>query len=237
MLKTILFDVGGTLIDNESWKSTVDRAAYKAMTNFGFNIGAKEFAEAFGRAVNDYDQVNNKSQKMHGGMDFVMRRLEKYLGISLSEEQEKLFKDKMERHRLDNIKLLDSADAILSDMANKYDMYVVSRGEGRIVRAMLKRLGIGSYFKDIFITGEMQADKESGRMFRLVIEKTHIEPKETVMIGNELEADGACMQFGIPFCFIDRLGVNPDKGYTFKIGNLDSINSILNFLNENIGEQ
>ena len=49
------------------------------------------------------------------------------------------------------------------------------------------------------------------------------------MIGNELEADGACMQFGIPFCFIDRLGVNPDKGYTFRIGNLDSINSILAF--------
>ena len=72
MLKTILFDIGGTLIDNESWKSTVDRAAYKAMIDFGFNIGAEEFAEAFSRAVNDYDQVNNKSQKMHGGMDFVM---------------------------------------------------------------------------------------------------------------------------------------------------------------------
>lgn len=85
---------------------------------------------------------------------------------------------------------LDGALAILEELYKKYNLYIVSNGfaktqHGRISAGNLKR-----FFKDIFISQEIGADKPAKEFFDTVFSRIpDFDRDETIIVGDSLSSD------------------------------------------------
>ncbi len=228
MIKNILFDVGGTLIDSDSWKRTADEETYRIARSMGFEMNRKEFDTAWGRALGEYDKEKGKNPNLHGGITFSLKAIFRTLGIDIAPSRLEEMKRRLEEYRVKNSTMLDGSDIVLKNLHRRYKLYAVSRGEGRVMRMLLSYHKLDKFFDNIFISEEANADKKSGKLYEYVLVTMKLIPNECLMIGNEIVADGKCMDFGIDFCFVDRGGTDARDGYTLKVRNLNEIEGIIN---------
>ena len=90
---------------------------------------------------------------------------------------------------------------------------VISRGQDAadIQREKLDSTGIGKYFTEIIISGEVGYGKPDTRIFQLMTSRLNVAPEQTWMIGNSLNSDmsgarAVCMKTA----WVNREGKAPD---------------------------
>lgn len=86
--------------------------------------------------------------------------------------------------------VLENSPAILAELSQKADLYVVTNGLAQTQYRRLEDSGLLPYFKDIFISGDMGFHKPMKEYFDLVFDKIPgFEPKDAVIIGDSLTSD------------------------------------------------
>jgi putative hydrolase of the HAD superfamily len=90
---------------------------------------------------------------------------------------------------------------------------LLSNGSPDLQRLKIEKSGLGAYFSDIFISGEIGWKKPEREIFDYCLAALAWDPKETVMIGDSLKSDilGA-KNSGIASIWINREGM-PLDGY------------------------
>ena len=85
---------------------------------------------------------------------------------------------------------MPGAEQLLKDLASRYDLYLASNGAAAVQHPRLDAAGIRPYFKGIFISEEVGADKPSKAFFDACFAAIPgFRSEDAVMVGDSLTSD------------------------------------------------
>ena len=85
---------------------------------------------------------------------------------------------------------MDGAEDFLECAARRYRLFLASNGTEYVQRRRIELSGIGRFFENIFISGEIGFNKPAPEFFNIALEKCGgLEAGECVMIGDSLSSD------------------------------------------------
>lgn len=102
-------------------------------------------------------------------------------------------------------KLVDGARKVLDYLHGRYDMAIITNGFKEVQYDKIIKSGLSKYFRKIFISEEVGAQKPKKEIFEYAIKSMNAPKNSSLMIGDSWDADivGA-MNFGI-----DQIYYNP----------------------------
>jgi putative hydrolase of the HAD superfamily len=79
---------------------------------------------------------------------------------------------------------------VLSELAPRYELAIVSNFDGRL-RMIIEHLTISKYFRHVFLSSELGADKPDPQIYRRALELSGFAPNEVLHAGDDPERDWA----------------------------------------------
>ena len=190
MIRTILFDINGTLTDILTDES--DYAAYRTTANFlsyyGVDISPETLKEEFFR-------LNRQQRKMS---------CEEYPEF----DSQAIFADIITNHRTrfipDEPMLAKTASVVyrsatryklelysgvwdvLSNLSKKYQLAAVSDGQSLWAEPELKAVKLDRFFKFVLVSGDFGYRKPDRRLFDNALKRAGCLPEEVIYVGNDM---------------------------------------------------
>ena len=228
MIRTILFDLDDTLLDFKA--SERDALRYTLAS-----LGLEPTDEILAR----YSVINQKQwelleKKLLTRDEVLVRRFlllfEEY-GICADACQAQ----EMYHHRLSQGHYyLPGAEEVLEQLQKEYDLYVVSNGTAAVQDGRIKSSKIDRYFKDIFISERMGADKPDPAFFEACFARIpHFKKEEAVIIGDSLTSDiRGGNNVNVRTCWYNPHGLPKKEGITadYEIRALSEIPALIKTL-------
>lgn len=197
MIKGLLFDLNGTLIDictNEE-----DFHTYRVTANFldyyGVKITPEQLKDKF-FALNHRQRKESKEKFPEFDVAEIFYEIIENYTVNASEKscEEKYFLAETvsrvfraaSRHHL---ALYDGVKDILDIFKNKYKMGAVSDGQKLWAEPELESCSLEGYFSFVLVSGFLGFRKPDKRMFEMAIEKMGLPPEEILFIGNDMYRD------------------------------------------------
>ncbi|TRZ44248.1 YjjG family noncanonical pyrimidine nucleotidase [Robertkochia solimangrovi] len=103
--------------------------------------------------------------------------------------------------------LFEDAFEILNYLKYKYDLHIITNGFQEVQSAKLRNSGIESYFKIIMSSEFAGVKKPNPYIFKLAMKQAGAVPENSVMIGDNLDAD----VHGAISCGMAAIHYNPGK--------------------------
>jgi putative hydrolase of the HAD superfamily len=82
---------------------------------------------------------------------------------------------------------------VLEALAARYELAVVSNFDGRL-RVVFEHLALSKYFRHVFISSELGADKPDPLIYRRALEVSGLKPSEVLHAGDDPERDWAAAE-------------------------------------------
>lgn len=194
-LRAVIFDLGGTLMyERASWHNITaqgDEALTKYLINQGMELNISTFPVEFRRRLGEYFAQREKDL-LETSYTFVLIELLKDKGYTN-------LPDDVIRKALDSLFTITQTNWALEDDSlptlkklekDGYRIGLISNaGDDQDVHQLLRRFGISSYFDFILTSAACSYRKPHPRIFELAIAKWYFLPSETVMVGDNLDAD------------------------------------------------
>jgi putative hydrolase of the HAD superfamily len=125
-------------------------------------------------------------------------------------------------------KLFEHTSEVLKYLKRKYRLYILSNGFTDTQNKKMKLAGIFGFFDYVFTSEKTGSSKPSPGIFRYALEYVSATPKDSLMIGDELEID----ILGARDCGMDQVYFNPSRKphkekITFEIVSLAELMKIL----------
>ena len=93
---------------------------------------------------------------------------------------------------------------VLEKLSPRFQLAVISNFDGRL-RMILEQLGVSKFFKHVFISSELGADKPNSEIFRRALDVIQLEPNEVLHVGDDPERDWkAATAAGLSIFQLDR---------------------------------
>ena len=95
--------------------------------------------------------------------------------------------------------------ALVDDLRERAPVAVVSNGSGRVQRAKLDRAHLTASLPDVFLSGEVGAEKPDPRIFRAALACVDRAPEEVLHVGDDPERDIAgAARLGLSTCWVSH---------------------------------
>ncbi len=207
MLKAIFFDAVGTLF--YLTKTVGDHYAIVA-AEVGLKLNAKKLDAAFysawkqmpPREAIDGPRENDDKDWWRELVDLVLKEAAPTI-------------DELDRDNFFEVAYEHFAEAgvwesypevvdVLEQLRPHLALAIVSNFDGRL-RVILERLGISKYFRHVFVSSEIGADKPDPEIFRRALEFLEVQPRDTLHVGDDPERDWrAATDAGLSIFQLDR---------------------------------
>jgi len=93
---------------------------------------------------------------------------------------------------------------VLEKLSPRFQLAVISNFDGRL-RMILEQLDVSKFFKHVFLSSELGADKPDPETFRRALNLIHLEPNEVLHVGDDPERDWkAATTAGVSIFQLDR---------------------------------
>src|SRR3984893_13743982 len=93
---------------------------------------------------------------------------------------------------------------VLESLCPRFQLAVVSNFDGRL-RMILGQLGVSKFFKHVFLSSELGADKPDPEIFRRALNLIHLQPNDVLHVGDDPERDWkAAAAAGLSIFQLDR---------------------------------
>lgn len=226
MIKTILWDLDGTLLD---FQAAEHAAIQECFRQFGLGECTDEMVARYS-AINDrWWKLLESGRKTKP--EILTGRFEEFFrseGICCDRIPE--FNMDYQLRLGDTIRFNDDGYALIGHLRGRVKQYVVTNGTFVAQEKKLARSGLGALFDGVFISDCIGAEKPSKAFFDAVFGEIGFDGEETVIVGDSLTSDirGGC-EAGIRTCWynpkgqINHLGVRVD----YEIRNLWEIENLL----------
>jgi 2-haloacid dehalogenase len=131
----------------------------------------------------------------------------------------------------ENSQLLDGALGLVSGLAARLPLVLVTNGIGRVQRRRFRRSPISRYFQTVIISEEAGFAKPDPRILEPALNKLNIGASEALLIGDSVSSDMACARnAGMDFCWYNPDSLPSPADYTprFIVKELADIAALLN---------
>ncbi len=186
-IKHIFFDLDHTLWDFET---NSDLAFEKAFKNLNFNVDLHKFLNYY-RPINQKywkwyrEEKVTKDQLRHGRL----RETFEILKISTTPDLLEAMALEYIRVLPENNQLFEGTLEILEHLSLKYQMHIITNGFHEVQHHKLEKSGIAKYFNEIITSESVGFQKPHPAIFEYAIKKVNTTPQESIMIGDNWEAD------------------------------------------------
>ena len=130
---------------------------------------------------------------------------------------------------------VDGAPRLLMTLSQKYPLYIASNGTTLVQTSRIASSGIGRYFKAVFLSEQLGADKPHTEFFeRATGQIEGYNPSEAIILGDSITSDmQGGINAGMHTCWFnphhrDNHGITPE----FEITDLSQFDAVLQKLNE-----
>lgn len=238
MMRAVLFDLDGTLMDHETARSAGLRGHLS-----GWLPGLEEDELAVLEGEWQRLEALHYDEYARGECTFTEQRRRRVRGMRAvleREPAEELTADAWFgaylRHYRAAWRAFDDALPALAGLATAYpslELGVVTNGEGEPQRAKLAAIGLGEHFRVVVASGEEGVAKPEAEIFALACERLGVEREQTAHVGDrlDLDAEGA-LAAGLHGVWLDRLGTGPGPQAVERISTLRELPAVLGRLSE-----
>lgn len=208
MIKAVLFDLGGTLIETVE----VPEIFRRILDIFGIEVSYKEILNAHEANKKELDVAAGQIQL---GMEFWTEynsQILKKLGIrhnvkTLAKNISKLWWDNADLRFYPSV-----IDTIAWLKDRKIKVGVITNALKEDYEQILQRLNATQLFDVVVGTDACKKAKPDKQIFMWALDKLGVKPEEALFVGNELETDyKGAMRTGLRPLLIDRDGKNKDE--------------------------
>ena len=210
MIRTILWDVDGTLLNFRAAESAAIKQCFR---DFGLGECDDAMAARYSRLNNSYwERLETgeltKAQVLRG-------RFEEFFaaeGIAFGDIDE--FNIAYQHCLGDTICYMDDSYAILAGLRGRVRQYAVTNGTITAQERKLRKSGLGALFDGVFISDRVGFEKPSAEYFERVLAAIGpVEKGETMIVGDSLTSDiRGGNNAGIVTCWYNPGGQPNDQG-------------------------
>jgi putative hydrolase of the HAD superfamily len=93
--------------------------------------------------------------------------------------------------------LYPEVEEVLQKLAPRFELAVISNFDGRL-RAILEHLAVSKFFRHIFISSELGADKPDPSIYRRALQLSGLDAREVLHVGDDPERDWAAAAASFP---------------------------------------
>ena len=211
MIKTVLWDVDGTLLDFNA----AERAAIRTLfAEFGLGECSEEMLARYSKInISFWERLERneitKPEVLRG-------RFEQFFGeygidVSLAVP----FNERYQMTLGDTIVFLDNSAEIVRSLMGKVRQYVVSNGTVAAQTKKLDRSKLGGMMDGIFLSEKLGVEKPNRAFFDRVFDEIGpCDPAEVLIVGDSLTSDiRGGMNAGIKTCWYNPVGKTVPEGY------------------------
>lgn len=202
MYDNYIFDLYGTLVDIRTNESKASLWKYMAgyMTLQGAPYSAAELRKRYRSLI---DVLSKKQYEKHKDMIPALKRDQ--IEVNLSQVFSRLYHEKglsqtpqmladlalmFRAVALNYLRLYEGAKPLLNELRRQgKGVYLLSNAQRLFTEPELRSLGIYDLFDDVMISSDIGFRKPSPLFYGALIEKHGLDPKASVMIGNDWQAD------------------------------------------------
>lgn len=195
MIKALLFDLNGTLIniltnegDDNVYRVTANFLSYRSvylapevLKNLFFDLNRSQRRESL-EEFPEFDVIRIFEEIISNYAQKPFLPVEKKL---LAEMASLVFRS-ASRHRLE---LYPGVKEVLDKLSEKYILGAVSDGQTAWAYPELCAAGLEKYFKTVIVSGDYGFRKPDARMYNLALCKLGLKPEEAIFVGNDMFRD------------------------------------------------
>ncbi|WP_152392825.1 YjjG family noncanonical pyrimidine nucleotidase [Paenibacillus guangzhouensis] len=223
--RTLLFDVDDTLLDFSAAEREALRLLFEEQ-----NIPFNNEIEANYRKINQGLWKDFEEGKVN--RDEVVNTRFTILFKSYDQEVDGILLEKSYRTYLEQgNQLVNGAFQLITDLQNRYDIYIVTNGVSKTQDTRLRASGLHPLFKDIFVSEDTGFHKPMKEFFDYVFARIpNFDVNQALIIGNSLSSDIKGGQIaGIYTCWYnpERKPNNTDIVPTYEIQKLNELYRLL----------
>lgn len=191
MYKNYIFDFYGTLADIRTdednfrlWKKMSE--IYRAL---GADYKPQELRRAF-RSLEHKEKVRLGGENAEPDLTKVFALLFYDKNVSCDDSQAKMTAITFRALSRRFLRAYDGVEELLEELGRRgRKRYLLSNAQTDFTRPELEMLGLTRFFDGIVLSSEQGCKKPSPAFFRKLLEQYGLEPSESIMVGNDYEAD------------------------------------------------
>ena len=227
MVKAILWDVDGTLLD---FLAAEKAAVQRLFREFGLGECTDEMVARYS-AINESYWKRLERGEITKQQVLIGRYREFFAEVGVDPSLAEPFNARYQLALGDTVVYRDDSLTIVKALRGKVKQYVVSNGTIVAQTKKLERSGLGRWMNGIFLSEQLGAEKPNPAFFEKVFAALPDIPKEDMLIvGDSLTSDmkGGLMA-GIPTCWYNpqSLPRPADMAIAFEIQNLQQVYDLL----------
>ena len=227
MIKVILWDIDGTLLDFLAAEKEAIRFCFK---KFGLGECTNEMIKRYSGINKHYWEILERGEMSKA--DILVNRFKDFFASEgIETDCAKDFNDAYQIALGDTICFRDNGYELVKKLRTEYKQYVVTNGTFVAQEKKLKKSGIGELVEDAFISDHIGYEKPSREFFAHVFDKIgHYEKDEIMIVGDSLTSDmKGGNNAGILCCWYNpnHLEKSKDIRIDFEIDHLWQLEEIL----------
>ena len=229
MIKFIFLDLDDTILDFHR-----SEAVALAKTLKSLNVDPTDEVITRYSAINraHWQALERKELKREQVLTGRFRQLFEELGMNVSPN---VAQSLYEKNLSESHFFIDGAPRLLMTLSKKYSLYIASNGTTLVQTSRIASSGIGRYFKVVFLSEQLGADKPQIEFFeRATGQIEGYNPEEAIILGDSITSDmQGGINAGMHTCWFnphhrDSHGIIPE----FEITDLAEFDTVLQKLNQ-----
>lgn len=124
----------------------------------------------------------------------------------------------------------DDAAGVLESLREDFALGLLTNGAPDVQRTKLRGSGLGHYFREVLVTGDIGIGKPDPRPFEVILARLGVKASDAVMVGNSLSSDvQGAINAGVRSVWLNLDGSWAEEGIRpdVEIGSLDEIRAVL----------